>query len=245
MKENKRSTPFRIKLADLVIRVEPMYDYVREYCADYITNESETFTVRTELPDIAYERERATNPVAFPDEYLEILCIYRKIAEKLPEYEVLLFHGSAIAVDNKGYLFTAKSGTGKSTHTGLWRECFGARTEMINDDKPLVRISRDGVVVYGTPWNGKHRRGSNISVPLEAICVLQRGEQNHIAQISFTEVYPVLLQQCYRPADKNALAKTLELLDEMERHVRFFRLGCNMEPEAAVVAYEGMKGDKG
>ena len=80
--------------------------------------------------------------------------IYRKIADALVDDGVILYHGSVIAVDGQGYLFTAKSGTGKSTHTALWRELFGERAVMVNDDKPLLRVKDDQVTVYGTPWNG-------------------------------------------------------------------------------------------
>ena len=88
--------------------------------------------------------------ISRPDDYLETLAVCRKIAERMPEYDTFLFHGSCIAVDGVGYLFTAKSGTGKSTHTRLWRELLDNRATMVNDDKPLIRIADDGLVIYGT-----------------------------------------------------------------------------------------------
>ncbi len=244
---------FRIKLAGIVIRIEPMYDYIREYCLEYITNEinePECFTVRTEPEDIHLERERSMKEAAregrphmeFSDAYLETLAVYRKIAERLPFSNILLFHGSVLAVDGAGYLFTAKSGTGKSTHTRLWREYFGSRAVMINDDKPLLEVTDTKVIAYGTPWNGKHRLSTNASVPLRAICVLTRDKDNHIEEIEPQEAYRMLLQQCYRPADSKALVQSLKLIDGLMKNTRFYRLGCNMEPEAAKVAYAGMNG---
>jgi len=236
---------FHIKLAGVVIRIEAIYDYIREYCQEYITEEDAGYTVRIEQTDIDYERERskteAQEGIEFSDSYLETLAVYRKIAEWMPLHAVILFHGSALAVDGKGYLFTAKSGTGKSTHTGLWRQYLGERVVMINDDKPLLEVTKTGVVVHGTPWNGKHRLSSNRSVPLKAICILTRDSQNHIERITAGEAYAMLLQQCYRPADKLMMQRTLCILDELMRHVAFYRLGCNMESEAARIAYEGMK----
>ena len=108
------------------------------------------------------------------DEYLETLAVYRKIAEKMIDYDTILFHGSVIAVDGIGYLFTAKSGTGKSTHTRLWRELFGERAVMVNDDKPLIKVSENGIIVYGTPWDGKHRLSTNTFVPLKGICFMSK-----------------------------------------------------------------------
>ena len=130
MTEQAMSNAFNIALADVVIRIEPMYDDIREYCREYITDMQESFTVATAPSDIEYERERSAAedkkegiPVRqYSDSYLETLAVYRKIADKMLDYDTILFHGSAVAVDGVGYLFTAKSGTGKSTHTRLWRE---------------------------------------------------------------------------------------------------------------------------
>jgi hypothetical protein len=115
---------------------------------------------------------------------------------------------------------------------------------MINDDKPLLHITPDGATVYGTPWNGKHRLGVNGSAPLKAICLLGRGEQNRIVRIDPMTAYPMLLQQTYRPVSVTALKETLTLLDMLMQTVAFYRLSCNMEPEAARVSYEAMKGSK-
>lgn len=148
---------------------------------------------------------------------------------------------SVIAVDGAGYLFTAKSGTGKSTHTRLWRDYFGDRAIMVNDDKPLLHIVDSGVIAYGTPYNGKHRLGNNISVPLKAICILTRSAENHIEPITGNQAYTILLQQVYRPADMLKIEKALELVDRLADRVKLYRLGCNMNISAAKVAFEGMQ----
>ena len=248
MTENNRAIPFYIRLADTVIRIEPMFDYMRAYCREYITEEPESFTVRVEPEDIAFERERSAKEAEregradgfYSDAYLETLAVYRRIAERMLAYDTLLFHGSVIAVDGAGYLFTAKSGTGKSTHTRLWREQFGSRAVMVNDDKPLLKVTDEGVMAFGTPWNGKHRLGTNGSVPLKAICILTRSEENHIEEISPGEAYQMLLQQSYRPLEKEAVVRSLQLIDLLMKNTKFYRLGCNMDPEAAKVAFEGM-----
>ena len=250
MKEKNRAVPFRIKLADIVVGIEPIHNDMKEYCSEYITEEMSDFQVKIEEADIEFERVRSKKEaqregrevLEYSGSYLETLAVYRKIAEKLPIYNTFLFHGSAIAVDDNGYLFTAKSGTGKSTHTKLWREYFANRAIMVNDDKPLLKVTADGVRVYGTPWDGKHRLSSNVSVPLKAICILERDTNNHIEEINVGEAYQMLLQQTYRPLDKGAVIQTLKLLDLLKTHVKFYRLGCNMDLEAAKVAYEGMNG---
>ena len=134
------------KIADKIVTVSSIYEKVHRYCQDYQTEEPAEYSVTITERDIEFEREKSRKtdlkehrrPREFPPEYLEELAVYRKICEKMPDYHTILFHGSAIAVDGQGYLFTAKSGTGKSTHTRLWRELLGEKAVMVNDDKPLL-----------------------------------------------------------------------------------------------------------
>ena len=238
----------RYKMTDKVVEVTSIHAEVHEYCTDYQTDENVDYSVTTTQADIDFEREKSARedeiegiPTRhFSDSYLEELAVYRKIAEKMLDFDTVLFHGSVVAVDGVGYLFTAKSGTGKSTHTRLWREYFGDRAVMVNDDKPLLHIA-DTVTAYGTPYNGKHRLGTNTSVPLKAICILTRSVENHIEPISFEQAYNMLLQQVYRPADMLKMAKTLELVDRLADSVKLYHLGCNMDISAAKIAYEGMQ----
>ena len=212
-----------------------------------ITTESVT-RIRITQSDIDFEREKSARedikegiPIRnFSDAYLETLAVYRKIADCLLSCDTLLFHGSVIAVDGEGYLFTAKSGTGKSTHTRLWREYFGERAVMVNDDKPLLRITDSGVTAYGTPWDGKHRLSTNTAVPLKGICILARDTTNHIEQAESHAAYPLIVQQTNRSLSADGMKQTLSLIDRMLNVVPVYRLGCNMDIEAARVAYEGM-----
>lgn len=238
-------------MADLNIQITSCHDEVHRFCADYRAPDAVVdFAVQTMPSDIEFEQVKAAREDAlegrsrrlYSDINLEILAVYRKIAEKLPFYHTLLFHGSCVAVDGAGYLFTAKSGTGKSTHTRLWRELLGDRAVMVNDDKPLIRVEETGALIYGTPWDGKHRLSSNISVPLKAICILTQAEENNIRRISAREAYPLLLQQAYRPMDIAAMEATLTLLDSLAGRVDLWKLGCNISTEAAQIAYDAMRG---
>ncbi len=241
---------FKIRLADKIIEISAIYKYITDYCKEYISTENPDFSVQVTQSDIDFEREKSKQedikeniPIRhFSDDYLETLAVYRKIADEMLEYNTILFHGSVVSVDNIGYLFTAKSGTGKSTHTSLWREFFKERAVMVNDDKPLLRVTENGVTAYGTPWNGKHRLSTNIGVPLNAICVLERSDENHIEKVTAESVYNMLVQQVYRPHNPQKLLKTLQLIDVLADIVKFYRLGCNMDISAAETAYNGMKG---
>jgi len=238
------------RIADRVFEITTLHEYTHNMCRAYGTDEKSEYSVIITQDDIDNEREQderersleGKEKISFPDSYLETLAVYRKMTALLLDDDVLLFHGSVIAVDDQAFLFTAKSGTGKSTHTANWRNVFGDRAVMVNDDKPLLRITENGVTAYGTPWDGKHHLSTNISVPLKAICVLTRSETNHIEKITPRECYTMLIQQTNRPKDSVLLLKTLKLIDRLSCSTELYRLGCNMDPESAEIAYNGMKG---
>ena len=243
-------TEFKIKVASRVVTIRAMFDSSREYCASYLSDEAADFQVEITSADLALEREKSAQTdrakgIAvrnLSDAQLEITAIQRKVAQQLFQYDTVLFHGSVVAVDGEAFLFTAKSGTGKSTHTRLWRQVFGEHAVMVNDDKPFLRVTEGGILACGSPWNGKHRMGSNICMPLKAICILERGEENTITKIPGSEAVFMLLQQSNRPSGAAMMAKYMELIDEISQKVAFYRLGCNMEPEAAKVSYQAMSG---
>ncbi len=237
------------RMAERNIGIESLYERVHVLCAGYRTDGAPDFIVRTTQEDIDREQIKSVQeaqaegrPVyASVPEYLEELAVYRQIAERMPAYDTFLMHGSAIAVDGSGYLFTARSGTGKSTHARLWQELLGDRLVYVNDDKPLVRITADAALVYGTPYDGKHHRSSNIVAPLKAVCLLQRGETNAIREVRPRDAFPRLIQQIYCPQDREAMRRTLTLLQSLTKRVRFYELSCNMDLEAARVAFAGVQ----
>ena len=236
------------RLAGHTVKIESVYPQVHTLCVDYRTDDPPEYVITTTEADIAFERAKSVQeniqegvPVQeYEDSYLETLAVYRKIAQVLVQKNVLLMHGAVVAVDGQAYLFTAKSGTGKTTHTRLWLRQFGVRAVMVNGDKPLIHITSEGAIVYGTPWDGKEHLSRNIACPLKAVCILTRSETNHIERISPKEALTMLCQQSYRPAQPAALRKTLALIDLLSSSVSLYKLGCNMEPEAALVAYRGM-----
>lgn len=240
---------FIISLAGVRVAVSALHEQTREFCRDYLDEGPGELSVTVTQSDIDFERDKSAREDAlegiplrqFSDEYLETLAVYRKIADAMLSCDTLLFHGSAIAVDGDAYLFTAKSGTGKSTHTRLWRRAFGERAVMVNDDKPLLRVEKGSVRVCGTPWDGKHRLSTNTTVPLKGICILERGEENRIDRISSAEALPMILQQTHRPADPGKLFYLLGLVERMMEAVPIYRLKCNMDPDAARVAFDGMQ----
>lgn len=235
--------------AEHIVKLDTLHKFVHKQCEHYRYNGSDNadITIKISQLDIDCERKKSerensleVNTVRrFADYYLESLAVHRKFSESIINDGYFLFHGSVVAVDDIGYLFTAKSGTGKTTHTNLWLKYFGNRAEIINGDKPIIKISH-GISAFGTPWCGKENLNSNKSVPLKAICILNRDTVNHIEHISKKQAYPLLLQQCYRPENPAKMSASLSLLDKLCENVKIFSLGCNMEISAAITAFNSM-----
>lgn len=178
------------------------------------------------------------------DEDCEYAATGASFYRHLLSFHGFMLHSSAIVVDGRAYLFTANSGTGKSTHTRLWLELFGDRAYILNDDKPALRLE-DGVwYAYGTPWSGKHDISVNTRVPVAGIACLERGEQNTIEPFGGQDAVLAILRQSNRPKAPEYRIKLLELLDKLITTVPIWKLRCNMEPEAAIVSYEAMSGEK-
>lgn len=239
---------FNIKLADVLIGITCNYEDTKKLCENYIVqDENPEFCVSSNMEDIEFERQKSIREARYEgipvydyeNGYLETLAIYRKIAVKMLDYNTCVFHGAAIALNNEAYLFTAKSGTGKTTHVDLWLKQFKG-SYIVNGDKPLLKINEDSVYVCGTPWAGKEAFNTNCIVPLKAICILERDVTNHIEKINYKDAFDMLVQQIYRPSDIEGIKKTLNLVSMLGKGVSIYKLGCNMEEEAAIVSYNGM-----
>lgn len=237
---------FLMEIAGVAFAVQPIFESTRAYCASYLTEREPEYRLCVLREELIQEQrlldleadEEGLKRRKFSDMFLERSVIQRKVAGCLLERDVLLMHGSTVAVDGVAFLFTAPCGTGKSTHTRLWREVFGGRAVMVNDDKPFLRFMDGAVIACGTPWTGKHGLGSNVSAPLAGICILSRGTENRIRRADPEDVSEFLLQQLQPEGDP----RTERLLRELLRRVPVWQMECNRELEAARIAYCAMSG---
>jgi hypothetical protein len=243
---------FVIQIAGLVTLVEPLYESTCAYCGKYRTDLEPVYFVRVTEADLNFEqkmldieaREEGLRPRKFTGPFLERSAIQRKIAEELLRLNTILLHGSTVGLDGAAYLFTAACGTGKSTHTRLWRDVFGERAVMINDDKPFLKIQDGRVTAYGSPWSGKHGLDSNINLPLQGICILKRGPENQIRKITAAEAREMLLHQSFFHIEPRLQERNLLLVETLMKSVPLWEMVCNKSTEAAVVAYGAMSQEK-
>lgn len=160
---------------------------------------------------------------------------------QLLKFDGMMLHSSAVVMDGYAYLFSAPCGTGKSTHTTMWREAFGYdKVLMLNDDKPALRLENGRWYAYGTPWSGKTAQNTNMRVPLGGICVLTRGENNEIAPFGGAKAVLALLEQTARSANKEGRARLLELVNSLMETVPVWKLKCTPTPDAARVSQKAM-----
>lgn len=232
------------KIAGVHIAAEPQYPETIDRMEPYRCDGGEAdFTVEISPEELA-DFTASSN---FPDrpDMNEGPLLYTKICKRmLSEYDGFFFHSSALELDGEGYLFTALSGTGKSTHTRNWRRLFGDRVTMINDDKPIIRKIDGRFYVCGTPWMGKSNIGCNRMAPVRAVYVLQRGEQNSAQTISPGVVLKQLLEATLLPKTKETMSNLLSLYNDLFSSAKLILLTCNKDVEAAQVAYDAAQDER-
>ena len=232
---------FIVKLADKCIEINSVYPESKIFLKDYlILDDSPDFSITVSEQDVRAEQELSEDK-NFSLAYLETLALLRKLAEVLPSHKRILMHGASIEYNEKAYLFTAPSGTGKSTHIRLWKKYLGADVKIVNGDKPFISLENTPRI-YGSPWAGKENWHRNCSAPLSGLCFVQRGTHNSIRKIEAADCLSFLFKQVYLPTDSCAAGLTLELIDTLVKKVPLYLLTCDMSEEAVQCSFEALTG---
>ena len=156
----------------------------------------------------------------------------------LLKHNAVAIHSSVIVAESQGVLFLGESGTGKSTHTRLWRENIeGAR--LLNDDSPIVRIVDNEVRVYGSPWSGKTPCYKNEVYPMAGLCRLSQAPHNRITRLSNLMAIGALLPSCPPVfAHDSALQDMIcTIVGEIVRGTKCYHLECLPNKEASELSY--------
>ena len=156
----------------------------------------------------------------------------------LLKHNAVAIHSSVIVAKDRCVLFLGESGTGKSTHTRLWRENIeGAR--LLNDDSPIVRIVNNEVRVYGSPWSGKTPCYKNEVYPMAGLCRLSQAPHNRITRLSNLMAIGALLPSCppifaHDSALQDMICATV---GNIVRGVKSYHLECLPNSEATELSY--------
>lgn len=147
---------------------------------------------------------------------------------------ILTFHGVLVEYAESGIAICAPSGTGKTTHARLWRNCKNAL--ILNGDRTVVSKSKDGWLSWGTPWSGTSGEQINRSAPLKALVVLEQGSENRAERVSPQVAVRRLLPHLMYPAWDEALTmKAFDLMDDLLRSIPVYCLACRPDADAVEV----------
>ncbi|WP_418949854.1 hypothetical protein [Slackia isoflavoniconvertens] len=289
---------FCIQIAEVLIAIENRYAFTERLCADYIVDTSPDdcdISVAATPEEIAAENDEKGS---FSPAYCESLALYRKICTRMLDFNAFLFHAAIISYAEQGFAFTAKSGTGKSTHIAQWVRALGERVTVVNGDKPILRWQSEGdidaktreitseapggnaaktpsamhgeenprtrtpstapsdgetadiacdqpagrFIAYGTPYSGKENWGRNTSVPLRAVCFIERCEQGEADCLTRLyddrEIVSRIMNQILMPKEPLLAARQLDLLDKLLTSVTFYVLRCTPTPAAFEEAFK-------
>ena len=207
----------------------------------YIATDEKTedFSIVITPADIQRERENGEYE-RNSDNYIEIIMALLKVADELPGRNKVLMHGAVVAWKQAGYIFTAPSGTGKTTHVRLWKKYLGSDAEIINGDKPILEVREDEIIAYGTPWAGKERLQKNSCVPVKGICFLRQSEKNNIRKLNKSEALVLLLPQIYIMSDSKKAGRTLELFSKMLEWIPVYEFYCNISEQAVRCSFDAL-----
>lgn len=227
----------KLKVTDLIVEIDIIGELLTGRVQDYVyTGEKEADIVFKVTEQYYKDRQAELRHLSFDE--CEYLYSGSYFYEQLANFNGVMLHASCVEYKGKAYLFSATSGTGKSTHTHLWLKYLdGCR--IINDDKPAIRIIDGKAYAYGTPWSGKTDESVNEGVEIGGICFLERGE-NKISRIPGIMALKPFMDQTVRPADKALMNKMLETLNIILTEIPIYKMSCDMSEDAVKTAVNGM-----
>ena len=229
------------EIAGLRVKIENRYDFTTKFCREYLSDDQvSTVDIVARVTEEEFAAERAISD-EFSDGYIENICLYRSLCTQIPVLNRMLLHCAVLEYDGKGYAFLGRSGTGKSTHTKLWKKYLGT-PKMINGDKPILEYVEDKFLAHGTPWRGKESWGMRASAPLCGLCFLEQAKENSIRKLTPSEVSTRLFGQILLPESEEGVVATLELADKLIANTPAYLLKCDISREATKLSFEAMTG---
>ncbi len=227
----------KLKVTDLIVDINIIGELLTGRVKDYIyTGEKDADIVFNVSEQYYKDRQQELKHLSFDE--CEYLYSGSYFYEQLANFNGVMLHASCVEYKGKAYLFSATSGTGKSTHTHLWLKYLD-ECRIINDDKPAIRIIDGKAYAYGTPWSGKTDESVNEGVEIGGICFLERGE-NKISRIPGIVALKPFMDQTVRPSDKGLMNKMLETLNIILTEIPIYKMSCDMSEDAVKTAVNGM-----
>ena len=226
-----------IELAEIPIEIVLQY-------LDALPTFSSFRTERQPLVSVAVSPEevlsaRGRYELGSSDPYIEYMELSSKISDALLPLNRVLFHGTAFQWHGKAWILTAPSGTGKTTQYVLWKECFGEDVQIINGDKPVLRLTDGKPVVFPSPWNGKESMGQKISAPLGGVILLRKSHENRIRRLTAQEAAgPLFVQFLFSRRTKQDVSAVAKLDESLLNQIPVWLLDNRGDPASARLCHD-------
>jgi len=233
----------KVKIAGIHLLIETTTWYVHELCKKYLCKfDKPDIEIKVNNEMVLFENKGNMPSSQTEFAICESAAVLRYFNNKLIEFNAFVFHGASFRVNDKGIIFCAQSGTGKTTHLKLWQELCTNHLEIINGDKPIIRFIAGQAYIFGSPWNGKEHFHSNTKSPLTDICFIERSPTNEVVKLDGPEIAQRLSSQMAQSQNPAVIFKNMEFIENLKKQCNFYIIRCNMEIEAAQVAYKAIFG---
>lgn len=232
----------RYKIAELNVEILHYGERLKKQAEPYLFNFDGEPDIKIELKKEKIEQYLSTHPNLTFDE-CEYILVGFLFYNKILKFNGILVHSSAVVYKHKAYLFTAPSGTGKSTHTSLWLENL-KDAYILNDDKPAVRVIDGEIFAYGTPFSGKNDISRNEKVTLGGIVYVTRGSENHIFKVNTPQAINILIWQTVKFRSQKTAEYALNVISKILSKIKIKQLCCNVSKEAFITSFEDLTNEK-
>ena len=224
------------EIAGLKVKMEPKFGRLKRQSASYRSFGDPVMTVKPDPYDEAHVLRSGIS-----QEEREYICCSASFCRNIVQHGRFFLHASAVVYEGEAYLFSAPSGTGKSTHTAFWQKLFPG-SYILNDDKPVICPQQGRITAWGTPFAGKTDLQVNREVPLRGICFLKQGSANQIRQVTEDEALALMLNNTYRPRRSEEMNRLLDMMEQTVTQINVYEMNCTREAQAAELSYRVMKG---
>lgn len=228
----------KYNIAGVIVEMNPMFNRTISQAKPYLTTSLNDPDISIELTmEKLEEIKKHYNHLNL--EEIEYIFLGQLFYRHILKYNGILLHSSCVVKDNQAYLFSAPSGTGKSTHTNLWLEEF-KDAYILNDDKPAIIFKDNTLYAAGTPFSGKHDISKNLLVPIKGICFIERSLNNWIKEISSKQAIFEILNQTERIPYENDMTLILSHIENIVKNTKIYKMGCNISIDAVYTSYNKM-----
>lgn len=153
------------------------------------------------------------------------------------KHHMLAIHSASILYKGKIWLFSAPSGTGKSTHAMLWNNIL--QTPIINGDLNLITLQQETPIVHGIPWCGTSGIYDTASYPLGGIILLKQGPENQVTVLSEDLKQLMVLHRCISPSwTATLLEQNIDIIQNIYDKVLVCQFTCTKTANAVTCIQE-------